>query len=496
MQLIRIILLALLVNQSYGQVKDSRLQGVDAEIESLLKRYNAAGLAVSVVENDSLVYAKGFGYRDVDNNLPVDENTVFPIGSATKAFTGALLGQLAQENKLSLEDKPTRYVPGLVFYSDRMNTLITIADLLCHKSGIGNVDGTLVFFPAKNRLEIMNRLQYIKPNGEVKNSWLYSNMGYTIAGVLAEQITQKSWEENIKERLFIPLKMNASFTSLNEMRETGNFSYGYGKVGEKFKKVLFEEYGYGAYAPAGAIKSNVKDVANWLSTWLNEGEFDKKQVLPKPYAKEATRIQNIRPQEGADANVYLFGDGYGWRVESSKGHYKVHHGGNTSGFSAQLVTYPYDKLGIAVLTNQESSLLPYLIADIIANRMLKLPRTPWEQYPVVVRDVAVVDQTVRPLNPQKKISHQLSAYCGTYSNKGYGAFEIVTKDNNLYLKLPTYQFRLEHQHYDVFKMKAVKEIPQTFDPESFSLRFLPNDQGDISSVQINWQDDPVEFLKK
>ena len=182
-----------MINLTYGQKNDNRLIDLEQEIESLIKSYNAVGLSVSVVEENEVLYAKGFGYRDLEKKLPVDKNTSFPIASCTKAFTASLLGILASENKFSLKDKPSYHIPNIQFYNERMNNLVTVEDLLSHKSGLGEINGTLVLFPENDRMKIIKKLKYIKPEGEVKDSWIYSNMGYTIAGTIVEQITNESW---------------------------------------------------------------------------------------------------------------------------------------------------------------------------------------------------------------------------------------------------------------------------------------------------------------
>ncbi len=494
---VRIIILALLLNNvTFGQKTDTRLSGLDKEIENVMKAYHAAGLSVAVVENNENVYSRGFGVRDIDNHLPVTINTIFPIGSITKSFTAALLGILEHQNILSLKDKPSFHIPKLQFYNERMDNLITIEDLLCHRSGIGSVDGTYILFPAYNRAQIMPRVKYLKPNGAIKDSWIYSNLGYIIAGHIAEKTTNEAWETNINEKIFKPLNMNRSSTSIAEMTDANDYSFGYGLSNKKTQKVLFAELNNDK--PGGAINSTANDMANWMSTWLNNGTFHTQEILPKNYVLEATSVKavdNGLPPEVSDPGVYTFGYGYGWKVNSHKGHYKVHHGGNVSGFSSQLVMYPTDNLGIVVLTNQHNSVLPYIVADIVTNRMLKLQRTEWNKYPVAVGEINLVSSEIKGINKEKKPTHNSQDYCGKYAHPGFGTFEIVHEDDNLFAVFPDYTFRLEHQYYDIFVMKATKEIPQIMNPE-FYLNFSVDNEGNISSTRVNLQDEPVEFIKQ
>lgn len=487
-----ILFFFLITKLTFGQENENRLNGIDQEIETLLNSYKAVGLSISVVKNNEIVYSKGFGYRDLEKNLPVNENTIFPIASSSKAFTASLLGLLDFKGKISLKDKPSLYIPKLEFYNSEMDNLITIEDLLSHKSGIGEINGTLVLFPERSKLEVIKKLKYIKPEGKPKDSWIYSNMGYTIAGTIVEEVTGESWEENLHNNIFNPLEMSNSYTDLKNMKMTNNFSYGYGLVKGKIEKVLYEEYHN--YKPAGGIRSSAKDLANWMIAWLNEGKFKEKQVLPKDFVRNATTIHNIRPNKNQES-VFLFGDGFGWRMESQGGNYKVYHGGNTSGFSSLVLTYPFEKLGITVLSNQTNSILPYIIGDIIKNRMLDLPKTDLKDYPVIVNDIYVPSEIKQELNSEKKPTHNLSLFIGKYENKGYGTIEVELKDGNLYAIYPSYKFFLEHLNYNVFVMKPLKNVSDLFNPE-FAINFRTKNNGEISSLTINLQSEPVEFIRK
>ncbi|WP_312923246.1 serine hydrolase [Empedobacter brevis] len=491
-----LVLLLFISSLSFGQKTDNRLNGLDKEIDNLLKVYNAVGLSVAIVEDNKTIYSQGFGFRDFENKLPATANTIFPIGSITKSFTAALLGKLESENQLSLKDKPSFYLPKFQFYNTQMDNLVTIEDLLSHKSGIGSVDGTYVLFPTRERTQLMERLKYLKPNGAIKDSWIYSNLGYVVAGTIVEKITNDTWEKNIQEKILSPLQMNNSSTSISEMLAANDYSFGYGINNNKSQKVLFSELNNGK--PAGAINSSANDMANWMMVWLNNGQFNNQQILSPGFIQAAESykaIDNGLPPEGSAPSVYTFGYGYGWKINSNKGHYKVHHGGNVSGFSSQLALFPTDKLGIIVLTNQHNSILPYIVTDIITNRMLKLPKTKWDKYPVKVDEISIVSKDINAINLDKKPTHNLNDYCGKYSNLGYGIFEIVNENNKLFAVFPDFKFQLEHQHYDVFVLKAIKEIPQIMNPE-FYLNFSLDLKGNISSVKINLQDEPVEFVKQ
>jgi CubicO group peptidase (beta-lactamase class C family) len=484
------LLVLIFTTLTFGQKVEDRLKGIDSEITNLMNQYNAIGLSVAVIQDGKTIYSKGFGYRNVAKKLPVNENTVFHIASMTKAFTGALLGNLQAESKLSLKDRPSLYVPNFQFYNDKMNNLITLEDLLSHKSGLGNHGASIVMFPDSNKLKIVQRLKYLKPETEVKNSWEYSNMGYTLAGTVVEQVTNKNWDTNIIERLFKPLKMNSSFTTLKAMKETNNYATGYAMSMGKVEKVPYENF-Y-AYTPAGAIKSTVKDLSNWMSVWLNKGSFEDRQVIPENYIYEASRPQNLKYNEEYSEESFLFTEGFGWRIRSWNGHYRLRHGGNTNGFSSVMELFPFKKIGIVVLCNKNKTTLPYIISDYISRKLLKLP--PENEYPVIVSDMYKGDINDKPFNKDKMPTRPIENFTGAYSADGYGNIKIIVIDQKLIAVLPTFEFKLEHLNDNRFYLKGMTDFKESFNPE-FTVQFEHGAKGKITSLKMYAQKEPIVFKK-
>jgi CubicO group peptidase (beta-lactamase class C family) len=497
MRKIKLTLLILCAHTiTYGQAVNSRLVGFDKEVQDILKAFNGVGASIAIVENNQVVYAKGFGFRDAEKKLPVTANTVFPIGSITKSFTSALIGMLEDQKMLATDQKPSFYIPKLQFYNDRMNDLITIKDLLMHRSGIGAVDGTYLFFPAASRMELMERVKYLKPNAAVNDSYRYSNFGYAMLGAIVEQVSQKSWEQNVEDRIFKPLKMNRSSTYINDMIKTGDYSNPYGVYNKEIKSVLFGELDNDK--PGGGINSTANDMANWMRMWLNNGVYENDTLLSRSYVQNAMSIKNIykgTPPDSTQPDNYIFGYGYGWNVNSYKGHYRVHHGGAVSGFSADVVMFPTDKIGIVVLTNQHNTSLPYVLANMTANRMLKISANKPYAFTPELNNINVVETNAKPVNNDKKPTHPLGAYCGKYASAGYGTFEITLEDGSLYATFPRLKYRLEHNHYNLFTLKFIKEIPQIIPPD-FELHFTLNAKGEIAGVNIDLQREDVLFEKK
>lgn len=477
------------VYTGFAQSNEKVFNEFDQKIESLMQAYKAVGLSVAVIQNNEVLYSKGFGYRDLEKKLPVTASTVFPIGSVTKAFTGALLGILEEENMVDLKARPSDYIPEFEFYNNDMNKRIIIEDLLSHKSGIGNTGTADVFFPIENKLDAVKRLKYLKPEAVVQNSFAYSNMGYTLAGTIAEQVTKKTWDDNIKEQIFEPLGMQNSYTTLSEMEQNADYSLPYGIYNGDIEEVQYEKFHF--LSPAGAIKSNVIDMSNWMMTWLNNGRFKEKQIIPTDYVKRATQLQNIN-HDAYEKDAFLFGQGFGWRLRTSYGNFRIEHGGNTYGFSSDLAMFPHNNVGIVVLTNQDNSQLPYMVLDMIVRILFDVE--PYGEYPVVVKEVYHPNTNEKPLNQEKLPSHTLYDYCGKFEADGIGTIEIILEGTKLFAQFPTFLFQLDHLNFNAFHLVGTNEFSEVFNPE-YTLEFFNDLEGNVSHLKLYSQKEPVEFVK-
>lgn len=477
---------------SHISVAEERLYGIEKDIQFLLDRYDAPGLSVAVVHNKQLIYVQGFGQRDITNNKPVNADTIFHIGSVTKSFTSALIGQLVDKKALSLSAKPSLYLPDFQFQSLLMQQRVTIKDLLSHRSGLGNADAALTLFPAKSSQSLIEQIKHLIPETAPADSWQYSNMGYSLLSVIAEQASGQTWGQAVELNLFKPLNMERSYISQIDSETAGNYPRGYGRIDNQNHFIPFEPYT--ANAPAGAIKSSAKDMANWMLGWLNSGRYGANQVIPEKYVESATQLQNIMPQDSADSQVYLFGDGLGWRVQSHKGHYKIQHGGNVSGFSTQLVMFPNEKLGILAMTNQNTSILPHLVVDAITNRMLALEPVPIDAYPVVVNEVYKVPNTHTSISAEVTSSLNLSEVVGEYHADGFGKLAIAEENNKLFIDFPAYRLGLKHLEGRRFETFAIEEFPRFMVP-TFQVLLDVDEGAQSPSLTIRLRAEPVVFTK-
>jgi len=500
-----IILLTIVSISSLSAQQDKRLKGIEKDLNAILEATKAPGFAVAIVEGNKIIYAKGFGYSDYENKIPADANTLYAIGSSSKAFTSSILGQLQQEDKISFDDSPIKYVPELTFFNDKMNNDIIIKDLMSHRTGLPRHDFSWYLFPTHNKDSLLHRVAHHEPFTGVRQHWYYNNFMFLAQGVIAERITGKSWEENIEERFFSPLGMTRSNTSISELKKSDNAAFGY-KLGQDSIISKMDYYDIAAMSPAGSINSSVNDMSNWLITWVNKGKYKGQEILPEAYVNEAMSSQMVirgaLPGE-ENPDLHFSNYGYAWMLSSYKGHYRVEHGGNIDGFSANVAFFPSDSIGVVVLTNQNGSALPPYIRNTIADRMLKTEKTDWAK---IINEkklrIKKAQEAAKSETAPSKIelttpSHILQDYTGMYAHPGYGEFNITNQNDSLFAKFKLKTLYLAHLHYDVFEpFEVTKTGIDTSEAGGVKFNFSVNDLGDVSSVKMKLEgalDHPIEF---
>jgi CubicO group peptidase (beta-lactamase class C family) len=503
--LILIVTSLLIVTTSYSQ-SDKRLKGIEKELNKILEETKVAGFSVAVVEKDKVLYTKGFGYRDVDNKIVVDENTLFAIGSCTKAFTSAILGQLADNDQLSFDDNPRDYLTDLKFYNDEINSNVTIKDMMCHMTGVPRHDGSWYLFPSDDRTELIKRIEYHQPFTGLRQKWYYNNFMFMAQGAIAEEITGKSWDQNIQDRFFKPLGMNRSNTSIAELEKASNAALGYSVKGDS-ALILEDYYKIAGMSPAGSINSSALEMANWVITWINNGKFGDNEIIPEWYVNEAMSSQAVVNGSLPDAefpDIFMRNYGYAWGMGSYKGHYMVEHGGAIDGFRASTSFFPSDSIGIIVLVNSGGTPATSLIRKTVADRMLKVERTNWvDRYMEKKAEAkerskseeeAKEEQEVKPMS-----AHELVDFVGEYYHPGYGRFEIEIENDSLFAIFKLDRFYVGNRHFDVFDVYDIVDGKPDMESAGAPLNFKTNDSGDISSASLKIEpsiDDPIEFKKE
>lgn len=503
MRKIFFLLVAIIFLQStHAQTTDKRLAGLDTFINRILKEWSAAGVTIAVVEKNKVLLAKGYGYKDYENKVPVTENTLFAIGSCTKAFTSSLLSFPMKDGKLNLDKPVNSYLPELRFIKDEMTNNITTRDMMCHRTGLPRHD--LAWYSAKTRRDsLLYIIRYFEPSAPLRQTWQYNNFMFLAQGLLAEKLSGKTWEELIKEKIFTPLGMNASNTSMNDHQKAPDFSYGYREEEGKVIKMKFMNID--AIGPAGSINSNAKDMANWVMLWVNGGKFNGKEILTSSYCNEAISSQmviNGKLPTREQPDVYMNNYGFAWFLGSYRGHYRVEHGGNIDGFSSNTSFYPSDSIGVFVSVNQNGSPLPGIIRNTIVDRLLGLKFRDWHRIQKEAADkakAAAKDLVKKDSAQQKKgtkPSHSIVDYTGIYKNDGYGAITIFQDKDSLKGTYNGLKFKLNHYHFDYFNFAFAADEADIDEENAMKGLFTINVKGEIESLKLPLETSVDEIVFK
>lgn len=473
-----VALAPLAVAQKTAAVRDP-LAGFDEYVTEAMKQWNVPGLAIAAVRGDSIVFAKGYGVRTLGSPTPVDAQTIFAIGSASKAFTGAALEMLSDEGKISFDGRVTDYLPWFEMYDPWVTREIRVRDLLLHRSGLasGNSGGDAIWYgTTASREDIVRAVRRLAPGTSFRTRFQYQNLMYITAGEVIHQVTGHSWDDVIKGRIFGPLGMTQSNTSVRDLAGLSNVATPHATLGGVVRTIPWRNIDNAA--AAGSINSNVTDMAKWLRLWINRGSFDGTRLLSEPMVREAIAPQFSVDDPGMIARLMspaFLGYGYGWFVQDLRGRRLVNHGGNIDGMAAMVTFMPDERLGVVILTNMNQSDITIPLVANLYDRLLGVspPKDYNTEYSAAVkahraRQAASRIEPVRVAGTTPSLP--LAAYAGVYRDSFFGTATVALESNGAlsihYDTSPGAVGELEHWHFDSFvaamKDPILGKIPVTF----------------------------------
>ena len=477
---------------------DQKLKGFDKTVEKILKDWNVPGCGVGIVIKGKLVFARGYGYRDLEKKLPVTPNTLFQIASNTKLFTATAIGFLVDEGKLDWDTPIKKYVPQITFYNDELNANVTIRDMLSHRTGISRRDG--IWYKSDfTRRELFDRLKYMEPSIPLRQGFLYNNLMYAAAGQIVQDLSGQTWEDFVKSRIFTPLNMSHSMFVTEDMQKQADFMTPYY---EKRDTSLLQPYPFytkfQGVGPCGSIISSINDLSNWLIAQMNAGKFNNSQVIPSSIIKETMQPASL-PGSVPDKYFENLNSEYGMGrgTSSYKGHYRTGHGGAIGGIYSNISFMPADSIGVIVFTNgAHASQLPGIIANMVYDQLLDLEQTPWSDRALkdylegkaTDRETRLKPDVDRVLNTKQ--SHPLTDYVGKYEDPAYGIMEIKEQAGELSFTFNNTTLPLQHYHYDKFTS------PDDEIEGKWSLMFGTDAQGTIQNVKVSLDEKEVVFNRK
>jgi CubicO group peptidase (beta-lactamase class C family) len=441
-----------------------RQKDFDAYVIRGLQTLRTPGAAVAVVKDGRVLFAQGYGVRTLGDPARVDGHTLFQIASNTKAFTTAALAMLEDAGKLSWDDPVTRFLPGFQLYDPYVTREFTIRDLVTHRSGLGLGAGDLLWFHSGySRAEIAYRIRFAKPTSSFRSRYAYDNVLYIVAGEVVAAAAGKSWDDVVKDRIFTPLAMTESGTTIAFFTSSRNAATPHAVDNGTLQIVPIDSVDN--TAPAGGIASNVTDLAKWLLCRLDSGRYAGGRLFSEREAREMWSGQTILPIGDPEPPLAALQPGFaeyglGWRLRDYLGRKVVTHTGGLAGMSSQITLVPAEHLGIVILTNSESDLMAALSYRLLDDLLAApRPRTDWvaafAQADRLVR--ARADSTLRAAGVTRdstsRPSLALAKYAGRYRDELYGDAVLTLESGKLVLRLgrsPAFVGDLEHWQYDTF----------------------------------------------
>ena len=465
-----------------------RIAGLADYIERSMPDWDLPGLAVAVVYQGEVVFARGFGVKELGRDDPVDAETLFQIGSVSKSFAAGAIGALVDDGLVEWDDPVVKHLPWFQVKDPWITRSMTIRDILSHRSGIpGDAYPVLAVMNAREAAEQVRRLDNQAP---LREAYRYSNQGYGVAGLVVEAVTGMPWGDWVRERIFTPLGMHRSAASPNEVWDDRfvataflgtapagtvsiadapglNIAMPHGFARDGSRRVLSWQ-SYDSMQAAGSVVSSVADLVKWIRMHLGGGRLDGEFVMEEATVAEMHAPQVHMAGSAAEAPIADSGRaayGLGWSLNSFEGHRYVSHSGGIFGFPAYVGMLPDAEAGVTVLANG-SMWTPYYphqeIAAWVFARLIGAPDRDWHgEIMARTREIeAQVEATLAAQDaariPGTTPSLSLEDYTGTYEYEYGGPAHVeVAGDGALRVHFGqpgSFSGEMEHWHHDVFRL--------------------------------------------
>jgi CubicO group peptidase (beta-lactamase class C family) len=473
------------------------MDGIERFVVEQLAAWEVPGCAIAAVRDGDVVLAAGWDRRDLEADLPVTPDTLFAIGSVTKAFTAATVGALVDDGLLEWERPLRDYLPDLRLHDPVVTDRVTVVDFLSHRSGLPRHDLTWVGHPDRSRADVVRRLRFLPLSRDLRQVFQYCNLGYLVAGHLVAVLSGTAWEDCLRSRLLTPLGMGRSNLSVEEMTADPDHATAYER--RRGVVVPVPTRPVTAMAPAGAINSCAADMARWLLAQLGGGQVDGRVVMSPGTVVRQQAPHMVLPEDRTFPESTRHAYGLGWMIGRYRDHRLVEHGGGIDGFQTECMLLPDDGIGVAVLTNTSSSAMAPVVAYRVLDELLGLEPFDWfsdlkARFDTVTAGV-VEARGARRIVPDAPLPRPLDAYAGEYEHPGYGVLAITVEAGALRPCLGTMDLSLAHRHYETFDLTWHELSDQS---HVFPLMFGSDPDGDVTALTVPFEPSvgPLRFDRR
>lgn len=454
----------------------------DKYVAQAARDWRVPALAIAIVKDDSLVFAKGYGVLEIGKPARADEHTRFAIGSTTKAMTSAGLAMLADEGKLRLDDRVTQYIPELQLSDPWVTRELTIRDLLTHRSGLPGVDFFWATSWQYSNADVIRRLRFIQPTASFRSEWQYNNVMYALAGTIIERVSGMPWDAFVRARIFAPLGMNETEPLVSAIAGKPNVAVPHALLGDSVRVVPVRSTD--GVASAGSVWSSVSDMSKWMRFVLDSGRVGQKRLISAATFRELITPQIRAPMEEYPAlelaKPDYFNYGLGWFIQDYRGQQMWMHTGSINGLCAIIGLMPNERLGVYVLENLDHAELRhglmYAALDLYNGGRSRDWSADLKALFARNAQTAVAQSAARPVVPP---SLSPDRYVGTYVDSAYGTVRVTLTDNTLRAEVVSDAAApLQHVSFDAFRTNPANAR------DSKTLVFLPDGAGGVASVRV------------
>ncbi len=432
------ILFPSIVNAQTEAIPPFVRDSLDNYVNRALEEWHIPGIAVCVVKNGKAVVMKGYGVRELGLPEKVDENTLFMIGSNTKAFTATSLAMLEVDKKLSLDDKVQKWLPAFKLENRLASDEVIIRDLLCHRLGLETFQGDFTYWTSDlTREEVIQRLGVIKAPYGFRTRWGYTNAAFLTAGEIIPKVTGKPWEVFVRESLFVPLRMNRTLALARDITGASNAARAHSTVEGKTVRIP-----YGSIdnlAPAGSISSSISDMSHWLMAQLDSGRYEGIRVFPQSVLQTTRTPHSIIGLRGGTrftpGHFTLYG--LGWELGEYGGKLRVSHTGGVNGFVTSVTLFPEEKVGILVFTNTDQNSFFEALKYELSDAYLGRPYRNYDSILMMFNRKDIEEKSIWLKGKRDTVAMHLAAsvplpeFSGEYQNEVYGRMNISVEKQAL-----------------------------------------------------------------
>ncbi|XZE45998.1 serine hydrolase [Pirellulaceae bacterium SH467] len=512
--------------QCNEEERRSRIQRFRAYADEALEVWPVPGFSIGIVQDGQVLFAEGFGVRSQSNPEAVDGDTLFAIASNSKAFTATALAMLVEEKKLNWEDRVQDHLPSFRLFDPYVSSDMRVADLLCHRSGLGTFSGDLLWYGTPyTPEEILARCRHLPQAGPFRSHYGYSNVMYLAAGLIVEKVGQKPWSEFVQERILEPLQMQRSVTSTTKLDSMTNVASPHKNTETGIDELPWMNWD--SMAAAGGIISIARDMSQWMLLQLQEGEWKGKPLFSKESSHAMWQSRTIIPLSAASKKripqTHFRSYALGWGLADYRGRQLVSHGGGYDGMYSHQILIPEEKFGVIVLTNSMTS-LPDSLAYRAVDMALGAPDRDWSEENLKrYKDSRKefydrIREVVTPKVPHTKPSHPLASYAGVFrcpllgdatvavekvavekvaaekvAAEKVAAEEAARESDRLVLRIqanPNMVADLEPIQYDTFRIRWRNKFAWYDDG---SILFIPDASGELVELKLDVPNDDLWF---